>query len=62
MYNRESNKVWIVHDDKTTEQLGEASSSMNAYDLLAVSGFMRETDWRLVAAGSPLRETQVRWQ
>lgn len=60
MYNRETKNLWLVHDDASTEQLGTASTEMVAYDLLASAGFMRMSDWLLVADGAPFRAVEVR--
>lgn len=59
MYNRESKNVWIVHDDGSTEDLGQAQTHLEAYDLLGTAGFMRTSDWRLAAGRSPLREAEI---
>ncbi|WP_422630392.1 hypothetical protein [Rhodococcus sp. (in: high G+C Gram-positive bacteria)] len=59
MYNRESKNMWIVYDDGSTEEVGQADTVRETYVLLDAAGFMRMGDWLLVASGSPLRVARI---
>lgn len=60
MYNRDTKNVWIEHDDGSVQQLGTAQTKLDAYDKIGESGYVRFTDWRLSASGSPYREAEIR--
>lgn len=60
MYNRDTKNLWIEHDDGSTEHLGAAATSVAAYNMIGMAGYLRVTDWGLCAGKSPLREAQIR--
>lgn len=59
MWDRQTKYVWIKHDDGKTEQLGTAKSEVEAYDMVALAGFARYSNFLLSIAGSPFRELEV---